>query len=238
MVYLTVRNCQEISSHASRGFPSDRRLSECVRRAVVRFARSRCTGFNDHHGKLVEQEGFRLSRETFRRIPRAASIGSPANTACVRLGRQRSCNSTDLLTTGSKAAAPASPLSVCRTTLSAKSSPRRTVLSLGNCRRRFSPAPHCLVPFRCPCGFLRRSRHHLHRCTRPQAEAHIERLWGVLQERLTSGFRLANTSRSALGQSSPAPLRRRLQPPRLALLPRCPATTPQPYRGVKFLRGR
>jgi hypothetical protein len=43
------------------------------------LARSRYAGFNDHHlhEKLVEQEGFSLSRETLRRILRAAGIGSP-----------------------------------------------------------------------------------------------------------------------------------------------------------------
>ena len=66
-------------AHVSRGRPSLRRLPEPVRQAVLRLARSRYTGFNDHHlhDKLVEQEGFSLSRETLRRILRAAGLGSP-----------------------------------------------------------------------------------------------------------------------------------------------------------------
>jgi transposase len=66
-------------AHVSRGRPSHRRLPDRIRQAVLHLARSRYTGFNDHHlhDKLVEQEGFSLSRETLRRILRAAGIGSP-----------------------------------------------------------------------------------------------------------------------------------------------------------------
>ena len=43
------------------------------------MARTRYAGFNDHHlcEKLVEQEGFSLSRETLRRLLRRQGLGSP-----------------------------------------------------------------------------------------------------------------------------------------------------------------
>ena len=66
-------------AHASRGRPSPRRLPAAVRQRILRLARTRYAGFNDHHlsEKLCEVEGFSLSRETLRRLLRAAGIGSP-----------------------------------------------------------------------------------------------------------------------------------------------------------------
>lgn len=66
-------------AHVSRGRPSHRRLATRTRQKLLHLARSRYAGFNDHHlhEKLVEQEGFSLSRESLRRILRAAGIGSP-----------------------------------------------------------------------------------------------------------------------------------------------------------------
>jgi hypothetical protein len=50
-----------------------------VRRRILHLARTRYAGFNDHHlaEKLTEREGFTLSRETVRRLLRAAGLGSP-----------------------------------------------------------------------------------------------------------------------------------------------------------------
>src|SRR5579863_223441 len=55
-------------AHASRGRPSHRRLPDAVRQRIVQLSRTRYAGFNDHHlrEKLVECEGFSLSRETLR----------------------------------------------------------------------------------------------------------------------------------------------------------------------------
>ena len=66
-------------AHVSRGRPSHRRLPERTRVRILALARSRYTGFNDHHlhDKLFEQEGFSLSRETLRRLLRVNGIGSP-----------------------------------------------------------------------------------------------------------------------------------------------------------------
>src|ERR1017187_6071387 len=66
-------------AHASRGRPSPRRLPRSVRDRILRLARTRYAGFNDHHlcEKLTEQEGFSLSRETLRRLLRSQGLGSP-----------------------------------------------------------------------------------------------------------------------------------------------------------------
>jgi transposase len=66
-------------AHANRGRPSHRRLPERTRQAVLRLARSKYVGFNDHHlcEKLTEAEGFSLSRETLRRLLRKEGLGSP-----------------------------------------------------------------------------------------------------------------------------------------------------------------
>ena len=66
-------------AHANRGRPSHRRLPDAVRTKIVQLARSTYAGFNDHHlcEKLVEREGFSLSRETLRRLLRGNGLGSP-----------------------------------------------------------------------------------------------------------------------------------------------------------------
>lgn len=66
-------------AHANRGRPSHRRLPDEKRRNILRLARAKYPGFNDHHlaEKLNEVEGLRLSREALRRLLRHAGIGSP-----------------------------------------------------------------------------------------------------------------------------------------------------------------
>ena len=63
-------------AHASRGRPSHRRLSVRVPERILHLARTTSAGFHDHHlcEKLVENEGFSLSRETLRRVLRGAGI--------------------------------------------------------------------------------------------------------------------------------------------------------------------
>src|SRR5437879_432310 len=60
-------------AHANRGRPSHRRLPDAVRQRIVQLSRGTYAGFNDHHlcEKLVEREGFSLSRETLRRLLRS-----------------------------------------------------------------------------------------------------------------------------------------------------------------------
>jgi transposase len=66
-------------AHANRGRPSPRRLPDAVRQRIVQLLRGTSAGFNDHHlcEKLVEREGFSLSRETLRRLLRKNGLGSP-----------------------------------------------------------------------------------------------------------------------------------------------------------------
>src|SRR6202790_5751872 len=66
-------------AHANRGRPSHRRLPEDVGKRIVQLSRTLYAGFNDHHlcEKLVEREGFSLSRETLRRLLRKSGLSSP-----------------------------------------------------------------------------------------------------------------------------------------------------------------
>jgi len=66
-------------AHVNRGRPNPRRLPTALRQRILRLARSTYAGLNDHHlcEKLCEVEGFALSRETLRRLLRAAGIGPP-----------------------------------------------------------------------------------------------------------------------------------------------------------------
>jgi transposase len=66
-------------AHANRGRPSPRRLRDAVRQRIVQLSRGTYAGFNDHHlqEKLVEYEGFSLSRETLRRLLRQHGLASP-----------------------------------------------------------------------------------------------------------------------------------------------------------------
>ena len=133
------------------------RLPQRTRQTILRLARTRYAGFNDHHlcEKLSEQEGFSLSRETLRRLLRTAGIGSPANAVprliakdvCDPLAKGNSCSWTALPMIGSKVAAPCSLLWACRMMLPAKSSP----LSLS------SETPQAIPPAAEPLASLRRS---------------------------------------------------------------------------------
>jgi transposase len=88
-------------AHASRGRPSPRRIPDAVRQRILHLARSTYAGFNDHHlcEKLTEQEGFSLSRETLRRLLRAAGLGPPRKhrPAAHRQRRMRSARSGEML---------------------------------------------------------------------------------------------------------------------------------------------
>lgn len=65
--------------HGNRGRPRPWALPESLRQQIVELARGRYAGFNDSHfhQKLAECEGIAVSRETVRRILRAASLASP-----------------------------------------------------------------------------------------------------------------------------------------------------------------
>src|SRR5512143_347866 len=65
--------------HGNTGRPMPWALKPEVRHQIVELARTRYAGFNDSHfhQKLIEQEGFSLSRESVRRLLRAAGLRSP-----------------------------------------------------------------------------------------------------------------------------------------------------------------
>jgi hypothetical protein len=65
--------------HGNTGRKRKWALKPSVRRKIEKPARTRYAGFNDTHlcEKLAEREGVEVSRETVRRVPRAARIASP-----------------------------------------------------------------------------------------------------------------------------------------------------------------
>lgn len=65
--------------HGNTGRAMPWALEPDTRHQIVELARTRYAGFNDSHfhQKLIENEGFSLSREAVRRILRAAGLGSP-----------------------------------------------------------------------------------------------------------------------------------------------------------------
>jgi len=90
LLHLSRRQVQRIKSryrpgeptwvyHRNQGRQPSNALPARVRRRVVDLAKGKYAGFNDSHlqEKLVEQEGLRLSRQSVRRILRAAGRASP-----------------------------------------------------------------------------------------------------------------------------------------------------------------
>ena len=180
-------------AHVSRGRPSHRRLPERTRDRILALARTRYAGFNDHHlhDKLVEQEGFSLSRETLRRLlrrqrPRLAtqtppSRSSPAPSA---LGpRRRTGPARRLPSRLARRSRPSAHRSG-HAGRRLRQNPGRPVLPLGNFPRLFPPAAKPVAPLRRPHRLLRRSQRRLHsqrpalvhrRATRRPAPAHSVR---------------------------------------------------------------
>lgn len=87
---ISLRHCKRLKrryrqggaaalAHVNRGRPSPRRLPAALRQRILRLARTTYAGLNDHHlcEKLAEVEQIHLSRETLRRLLRAAGIGPP-----------------------------------------------------------------------------------------------------------------------------------------------------------------
>jgi transposase len=223
-------------AHVSRGRPSHRRLPDRIRQAVLHLARSRYTGFNDHHlhDKLVEQEGFSLSRETLRRILRAAGISSPRKRRppVHRQRRLRSAREGELVQLdgshhdwlegrGPLLTALGMQDDACGKILAAQFFPSETAQGyfhlLQTLLRRFG-APLAFYGDRS--GIFVRNDEHWSldeqlagqrqptqfgraldqlgitfiAAQTPQAKGRIERLWGVLQDRLSSELRLAQVS--------------------------------------------
>src|SRR5881409_384015 len=223
-------------AHANRGRPSHRRLPDAVRTKIVQLARSTYAGFNDHHlcEKLVEREGFSLSRETLRRLLRGNGLGSPRKRRAPA-HRQRRLRSAHL---GELVQLDGSPHHWLE-----DRGPQLTALGMQDdatgkiLAAQFFPAETAAGYFRLLQRLLRRFGvptafygdrsgifvHHDDHWTveeeltgqrqptqfgralqqlgitfiaaqSPQAKGRIERLWGVLQDRLCSELRLAHAS--------------------------------------------
>jgi hypothetical protein len=138
-----------------------RRLPERTRQALLRLARSKYAGFNDHHlaEKFNEVEGFSLSRETLRRLLRKEGLGSPR-----------------------KRRAPAHRQ-------------RRPRVAREGELVQLDGSPHDWLEGRGPLltalGMQDDASGKILAAQSPQAKGRVERLWGVLQDRLCSELRLA-----------------------------------------------
>src|SRR5579859_734054 len=78
-------------AHGNRGRSSPRRLSERLRRQILRLARTTYAGFNDHHlaEMLRERDGLPISRRSLQRLLRQAGVGSPRTRRPPRHRRRR-----------------------------------------------------------------------------------------------------------------------------------------------------
>ena len=223
-------------AHANRGRPSHRRLPDAVRERIVQLSRNTYAGFNDHHlcEKLVEREGFSLSRETLRRLLRQHGLGSPRRRRAPA-HRQRRVRSARL---GELVQLDGSP----HDWLEGRG-PRLTALGMQDDATGKILAAQ-FFPSETTFGYLCLLRQLLRRCgvplafygdhsgifvrnddcwtveeqlagkrqptqfgraleqlgvtfiaaNSPQAKGRVERLWGVLQDRLTSELRLAKAA--------------------------------------------
>src|SRR5271154_3146270 len=220
-------------AHASRGRPSHRRLPQRVRDRILQLARTRYAGFNDHHlcEKLVEQEGFSLSRETLRRLLRRQGLGSPRKrrapahrqrrlrVACQGQLMQLDGSPHDWLEgRGPRLTALGMQDDATGKILAAQFFPSETTFGylclLRQLLRRFGvplafygdhsgifvrnddcwTVEEQLAGKRQPTQFGRALQQlgvTFIAANSPQAKGRVERLWGVLQDRLTSELRLA-----------------------------------------------
>src|SRR5216683_2173148 len=164
-------------AHASRGRPSHRRLPERTRQAVLRLARTKYAGFNDHHlcEKLVECESISLSRETLRRLLRQHGLGSPRkrHAPAHRQRRVRSAQLAELVQLDGSPHDWLEGRGPLLTALGLQDDATGKILAT-----QFGRALQQLG-----ISFITANS--------PQAKGRVERLWGVLQDRLTSELRLA-----------------------------------------------
>jgi len=220
-------------AHANRGRPSPRRLADDAAAQIVQLARGTYAGFNDHHlcEKLVEREGFALSRESLRRLLRKNGIGSPRKRRAPahRQRRVRSARIGELVQLdgsphdwlegrGSRFTALGMQDDATGKILAAQFFPAETTFGylclLRQMLRRFGVplalyGDHSGIFVRNDDGWTvdeqlsgKRQPTQFGRALEqlgvtfiaansPQAKGRVERLWGVLQDRLTSELRLA-----------------------------------------------
>jgi transposase len=220
-------------AHANRGRPSPRRLSDALRQRILQLSRGTYAGFNDHHlcEKLVEREGFSLSRETLRRLLRNNGLGSPRKRRAPahRQRRLRSARLGELVQLdgsphdwleqrGPRLTALGMQDDATGKILAAQFFPSETTFGylclLRQLLRRFGvplafygdhssifirndddwTIEEQLAGKRQPTQFgraLEQLAVTFIAANSPQAKGRVERLWGVLQDRLTSELRLA-----------------------------------------------
>jgi len=220
-------------AHANRGRRSPRRLADDAVAQIVQLARGTYAGFNDHHlcEKLVEREGFSLSRESLRRLLRKNGIGSPRKRRAPahRQRRLRSARIGELVQLdgsphdwlegrGSRFTALGMQDDATGKILAAQFFPSETTFGylylLRQMLRRFGvplalygdhsgifvrnddgwTVDEQLAGKRQPTQFGRALEQlgvTFIAANSPQAKGRVERLWGVLQDRLTSELRLA-----------------------------------------------
>ena len=223
-------------AHANRGRPSHRRLPDAVRERIVQLSRNTYAGFNDHHlcEKLVEREGFSLSRETLRRLLRQHGLGSPRRRRAPahRQRRRRSARLGELVQLdgsphdwlegrGPRLTALGMQDDATGKILAAQFFPWETTFGylclLRQLLRRFGvplafygdhsgifvrnddcwTVEEQLAGKRQPTQFGRALEQlgvTFIAANSPQAKGRVERLWGVLQDRLTSELRLAKAA--------------------------------------------
>jgi transposase len=223
-------------AHASRGRPSHRRLPDAVRQRILQLSRTRYAGFNDHHlcEKLVEHEGFSLSRETLRRLLRQSGLGSPRKRRppAHRQRRLRSARLGELVQLdgsphdwlegrGPLLTALGMQDDATGKILAAQFFPSETTFGYLRLLRQLLRRHGVPVAFygdrsgifvrnddrwtveeqlagkRQPTQFGRALQQlgvHFIAAHSPQAKGRVERLWGVLQDRLTSELRLAKAA--------------------------------------------
>ena len=223
-------------AHANRGRPSHRRLPEATRQTILRLARSKYVGFNDHHlcEKLNEHEGLSVSRETLRRLLRREGLGSPRKRRAPahRQRRPRAAREGELVQLdgsphdwlegrGPRLTALGMQDDASGKILAAQFYPSETAQGyfhlLQNLLRRFGvptafygdrsgvfvrhddfwTLEEELAGQRQPTQFGRALQQlgvTFIAAQSPQAKGRVERLWGVLQDRLCSELRLANAA--------------------------------------------
>jgi transposase len=223
-------------AHANRGRPSHRRLPDAVCAQIVHLARGTYAGFNDHHlcEKLLEREGFSLSRETLRRLLRKNGLGSPRKRRAPahRQRRLRSARLGELVQLdgsphdwlegrGPRLTALGMQDDATGKILAAQFFPSETTFGylclLRQLLRRFGvplafygdhsgifvrnddcwTVDEQLAGKRQPTQFgraLEQLSVTFIAANSPQAKGRVERLWGVLQDRLTSELRLAKAA--------------------------------------------
>ena len=250
-------------AHASRGRPSHRRLPERTRARILDLVRTRYAGFNDHHlcEKLVEQEGFSLSRETLRRLLRREGLGSPRKrrSPAHRQRRLRSpCEGQLVQLDGSASTDWLEGRGPSLTALGMQDDASGKILAAGfflsESSEGYFRLLQCLLQrFGVPLAFYgdrsgvfvrnddhwsveeqlagKRQPTQFGRALdqlgitfipaqSPQAKGRIERLWGVLQDRLSSELRLARACDLDSANRVLGSFRRRLQSPLRPLSPR------------------